>query len=445
MTHSIIQKSQLEGAQRLDAEYYQPKYLELIKLLEKQKTQKLENLLTDIRYGIYTEPDYLEEGVDFLRGSNLCAYGIDGDILKVNKLAIPNEKYLLKEGDLLIARSGSVGQISIIAPEFKNATFGSYTIRFRVQNINPYFLYVFLKTKYGRLQVKRLSTQVSQPNINVPNLKLIKILKVDPKAQDKIEVLVKQSYQENRKSKQLYQQAEQVLLEKVGFNKINLKDDLCYRSTLKQVQESHRFDAEHFQPKYQRLIAQLKKTGKIKPLSDITTSIQRGRQAVYDSNGKVLAFTEKHLGKQLLNADDAERTSQNFYVNNPLAQIPKEDILMYSIGAYIGRANIYLENQKSVASSNITIIKPDKERCNPIYLSVFLNSVLGCLQAEQWKASVGQQALYPSDIGKFIIYLSPKPFQQKIADLVQKSYQAQKRAKELLKQAKRKVEELIEE
>jgi len=32
---SIVWKSQLEGALRLDAEYYQPKYLQLVELLNK--------------------------------------------------------------------------------------------------------------------------------------------------------------------------------------------------------------------------------------------------------------------------------------------------------------------------------------------------------------------------------------------------------------------------
>lgn len=35
ITYSIIQKSQLEGGLRLDAEYYQPEYLEITKSIEK--------------------------------------------------------------------------------------------------------------------------------------------------------------------------------------------------------------------------------------------------------------------------------------------------------------------------------------------------------------------------------------------------------------------------
>lgn len=44
ITFSIIQKSQLEGAYRLDAEYYQPEYLEVAKKLKSIAHETLENI-----------------------------------------------------------------------------------------------------------------------------------------------------------------------------------------------------------------------------------------------------------------------------------------------------------------------------------------------------------------------------------------------------------------
>ena len=41
VNYSIIKKSQLEGAARLDAEYYQPVFLDVSKKLQKIKTIKL--------------------------------------------------------------------------------------------------------------------------------------------------------------------------------------------------------------------------------------------------------------------------------------------------------------------------------------------------------------------------------------------------------------------
>ncbi|MBT9145152.1 MAG: hypothetical protein DDT42_01022 [candidate division WS2 bacterium] len=41
---SIIQKSQLEGTHRLDAEYYQPEYLEILKNLNRLKATPIKEV-----------------------------------------------------------------------------------------------------------------------------------------------------------------------------------------------------------------------------------------------------------------------------------------------------------------------------------------------------------------------------------------------------------------
>ncbi len=50
----------------------------------------------------------------------------------------------------------------------------------------------------------------------------------------------------------------------------------------------------------------------------------------------------------------------------------------------------------------------------------------------------------PEQIKNLLIPILPKPTQQKIADLVRKSHESRKKAKELLEGAKQKVESLIE-
>ena len=48
------------------------------------------------------------------------------------------------------------------------------------------------------------------------------------------------------------------------------------------------------------------------------------------------------------------------------------------------------------------------------------------------------------DVESIVIPISPKSIQQKIAELVQKSHESRKKAKELLGEAKHRVEEMIE-
>lgn len=67
------------------------------------------------------------------------------------------------------------------------------------------------------------------------------------------------------------------------------------------------------------------------------------------------------------------------------------------------------------------------------------------MQTEKWlSGSSGQIEIYPSDIARYVVYLPSKEFQQRIADLVTQSWEARQKARQLLEEAKRKIEELVE-
>jgi len=78
------------------------------------------------------------------------------------------------------------------------------------------------------------------------------------------------------------------------------------------------------------------------------------------------------------------------------------------------------------------------------YLFIALRSVVGRLQFEKPTTGTSYPTITDEDIENVLIPILPKLTQQKIADLVCYSHEARKKAKELLEEAKRKVEELIE-
>ncbi len=67
---SIIKKTELEGETRLDAEYYQPEYLDLNKKLQGLKTKTIEDISESvISFGAYSLTSYIEwqnSGVPFI-------------------------------------------------------------------------------------------------------------------------------------------------------------------------------------------------------------------------------------------------------------------------------------------------------------------------------------------------------------------------------------------
>jgi restriction endonuclease S subunit len=371
---------------------------------------------------------------------------------EVKYATIPSEefaKYRLEHNDVLFNRVNSeefVGRTGI----FKLAgdyVFASYLIRIRTKpasQILPDYLNMFLNSAFGLRQIRKLSRRaVNQANVNAEELKRIKIAVLPSHHQEQIKKLCDESSSAFQASKRLYLEAENLLLDKIGFKNVDLSWSPRYAISAKGARTVGRFDAEHFQPKYGRLIKHLEKTGKAVKLGDIAPKAHRGAQPLYIEGGKVVVVNSQHLGRSLVNVEGCERTDEHDFNDNPKAHLRENDVLIYATGAYVGRTNVWLESMKAMASNHVTIVRPKKE-CDPRYLAVYLNSPLGILQADSWATGSAQRELYPEEISNFTVYLPSPSFQQKIAELVTAAYEARAKAKKLLEDAKRRVEELIE-
>ena len=195
----------------------------------------------------------------------------------------------------------------------------------------------------------------------------------------------------------------------------------------------------------------LKARVKVEKLRNIASFINHGKQPYYVENGDVPVLIQKHLGSQLLisyseivNMPGTPKTDRNFIEKYPEYLIRPFDILFYSVGAYLGRTNVVLENFESVPASFITLIRTKQEVCNSVYLGLFLNSEIGQLQSSRWKSASAQQYIYPKEIKEFIIPILSMSTQQEIASLVQQSHEARRKAKQLLEVAKKAIEIAIE-
>ena len=152
-------------------------------------------------------------------------------------------------------------------------------------------------------------------------------------AQKSIEDIYVESNRESRRSKALYLQAEQLLLDELGFKELDLSHQLCYTVPFKKTKEANRFDAEHFQPKCERLLQHLVNTGKTDLLGNLVAQpIKRGLQPTYVEGGEVIVVNSKYVGKQFVNIEQAERTDAEFWQVSKRAHTRKYDVIMNSTG-----------------------------------------------------------------------------------------------------------------
>jgi len=429
----------------LDAEYYRPEYLAYERSLSKHPI--LREFVVKILHPVEIKRAYEEKGIQILLAQNIRKNFLEFDVTVFMPEAVRAtlKRNELQENDIVMTRSGvNYGDTSPYFGEPSPLYSCADDLVIRPKpDLRSGYLATFFNTDAGRGLIRRGGYGAAQPHIAPTFLKSLHIPRFSREIEEQVDSVVRSARNEFKQADTLYVQAEQMVLYEVGFNKVDLSWSAGYTVTSKVASITGRIDAEHFQPKYARLIRHLEKTGKAVKLGDIAPKPHRGAQPSYTEGGNVVVVNSQHLGRHLVNVEGCERTDERDYNDNPRAHLCKSDVLIYATGAYVGRTNVWLESMRAMASNHVTIVRPKKE-CDPRYLAVYLNSPLGMLQADSWATGSAQRELYPEEISKFIVYLPLPSFQQKVADLVTAAYEARAKAKKLLEEAKRKVEELIE-
>lgn len=442
-TKSVIKVSELEGAKRLDAEYYHPKYFATIDALHELRAISLKTVAKPVKrrfIPVAGQPfSYIE-----ISEVNPSTGAINAAVL-LGEEAPDRAQWIVRKGDVIISTVRPIrNAIALITDEEDGFVCSSGFAVLKAEKITPEFLFVFMKVGHIAELLDRKTTATMYPAVSWSDIVSAPIFMPDKKVEQFVNQRVRQAQSELKHSEYLYLQAEQTLLGKIGWEKFDQSQPKSYAISLNHVNNVKRIDAEHFQPKYEKLLAHIKKAGNAKQIHKFLAGpILKGVTPEYIPGEEIVVVNSQHLGRYCLNFEGTDRTSDTFWRRNKRAQIKQFDVMIYATGAYVGRTNPYLENAKALAGVDLLLVRPNEE-CNPLYLSVYLNSPVGIWQAEKFASGSGQRHIYPDDVKQFLVYLPSNDFQEKIADLVIKSYQARKKAKTLLEEAKRKVEELIE-
>lgn len=439
---STVKLSQLEGQRRIDAEYYQPKYSATLEALHALNAVPLEKVAKPVKRKF--EP---KAGQSF---SYIEISGVDTGTGVINALSLPGDdiparaQWVVQKGDVIISTVRPVrNAIALITAEEDGFVCSSGFAVLKAEKVAPEFLFTFLKAKPIVELLDRKTTVTVYPAVSWQDILTIPIFIPDKELEQFVRERVAEAQSELKRSKSLYLQAERMVLKELGWDELDLSQPKCWTVYLSRAREVHRIDAEHFQPKYDKLIAHLKKTGKGRPIRDILSEpIQKGVTPEYDPDGPIVVINSQHLGQYCLNFEATDRTTEAFWKANRQAQIRQNDVMIYATGAYIGRTNTYLETDRALAGVDILLVRPTDE-CNPLYLAVFLNAPPGLMQSKKFASGSGQAHIYPEDVSCYWVYLPSWDFQQRVAELVRQSYQARQKAKALLEKAKKEVEELI--
>lgn len=443
---SHISKSNLVGAIRLDAEFWQPAFLAKENAIRAGNYTGLGALVSTFKKGIFyiLAREYAAQGIPFYRSSNV------GSVLhKENGLVfITPEKHkseyktALETGDLMMVKTGRSGA-SVVLDKQCNVSQDVIAVKVHRDRVNPYYLALYLNTSFGSSEMNRWFQGQVQPHLSLDDARRILVALLPEDVQEKCEAQVKESARLRTESTNAYQQAHELLESELGLGKLAFQKPVGYVAQFSDLEASRRSDAQHYQPRFNQLIDHIAALPS-KRVRDIRILNRRGLQPIYLKNGDVDVVNSQHLGPKHIDYDGLEKTSAKSFASTPEAHIQKDDLLIYTTGAYIGRTNVYLSDAKAMASNHVNILRL-QSGIDAAYMALVFQSIVGQFQTQQHARGSAQAELYPSDIDRFVVPLLDIDNQTAIGNLVRESLVKQRQSRQLLEQAKTRVEQLIEE
>lgn len=198
---------------RLDAEYYHPKYDALFSTLSKHKTMPLGGTRGIVSIKKSIEPGseaYLEEGIPFVRVSDVDKYEISTPPIKISTDFVPNiEDLYPKQDTILLSKDGSIGIAYKLERDIEAVTSGAL-LHLTVKDSNvvlPDYLTLVLNSPVVQLQAERDCSGAVIQHWKPSDIEKVLIPILDMSVQKEIASKVQESFRLREESKRLLELA----------------------------------------------------------------------------------------------------------------------------------------------------------------------------------------------------------------------------------------------
>ena len=393
------------------------------------------NLSDRIQYGVNT-PAINEGNARLVRISDIQDNKIIWD--KVPYCNIDDkliEQYLIKENDILFARTGgTVGKSVMAIDVIPNAVFAGYLIRSNYsKKLNGKYLKYFMESNLYWTQLKIGTTATAQPNCNGKTLAKM-IFPLPPiNEQQRIVNIIESLFTKLDKAKELIENT----LAKFEQNKMAiLHKAFTGELTAKWRKENNIDDIKE--------ASNIEKIPYIVPsgwywdkLKNVTVRIVDGDHnppAKEKEKTNYIMLSAQNIGYSgFINMDKVRYLSKdNFDKCHKRTCLEDEDILFSSVGS-IGNAMVYREkeNDKITFQRSVTIIKT---KTNPYYLRYVLLSPY-CQQIFKTESiGTAQKGFYIKQMKNLIVPVPTIEEQQEIVKVLDKLLAKYNKIKDLEKQ-----------
>ncbi len=452
---STVGSSALTESWRFDSEYWRAEYLDNLKTIRRVSSgglscRRIKNLVASVTGSAFYPSFvgyYSKNGLPFIRVADLGDLFLKDDgLVRISAAVIRAHRQVssILPGDLVIAKGGSIGGVCVLTGNFGESAVCRDVVAVRTDSalIDPYYLAVFLNTRYGRLQLERNKSQQVQAHLTFRAVEQLEVAYPNEGTQRLIRGIAISSLSALQEGKRNYADAQELLESELGLGSLEFHKPVGYTARFSELAVTGRADAQHYQPRYTQLLDNLSALPLFR-IRDIRTYNRRGIQPVYVDGGEIAVVNSRHLGARHIDYDGLEQTSATVFANSTEAHIHENDLLIYTTGAYIGRTNVYLQDVPALASNHVNILRL-APGIDAAYLGLVLQSIVGQFQTQKHARGSAQAELYPTDIDRFVVPIIDYDTQVDIGNLLRKSLAKQRCSKMLLEEAKTRVEQIIE-
>jgi len=366
------------------------------------------------RYALYganmSSEEYVSDGVRFLRTTDISENGeLEPDGVYVSPEVA--REYLLKDKDILISRSGTIGRAFVFAADVHpECAYAGYLVRFvPTKQLNSRLFFYFTKSAAFSdwLQTQLIFSTIG--NVNG------------------------QKYAQCRLT--LPPLAEQTAIAEFLDRETGKIDGLVaeQRRLMELLKEKRQAVISHAVTKGLNPHAPMKPSG-IEWLGDVPagwevrklgscTTITRLAGAEYtsfwqvDKEGAIIALRGQNIRENSLDIENCERISEELSQKLVRSKLFKGDVVYPCVGS-IGNAALIEENDRFHINQNIAKITPHQDKVCPSFLVQFLNSKVALESALFLNTSDAQPSILVGNLRKVKMSLPPMDEQKEIADFL---------------------------
>ncbi|AFL76258.1 restriction endonuclease subunit S [Thiocystis violascens] len=437
-----MQRSELNNELRIDAQYFQKRYLFEDACRRHFKSAPLGSLafITDGPHGYHeVDPASNIAMLTAKCAKNWFAARDEADTISLNTHS-SNQRSSLETGDLILSTRGTVGACAFVTARTLPANIDQDVARIAINQSAGFcakYVLAYLNSSFGQDWILRNSTGMVQQGLSLAKVRDLPIPLLRNELRENVAQVIDMAYMVLEDSRQSLADADSSLLVALGLSTWKPPEALTYVRSSRDAFEAGRMDAEYFAPRVANLLALLGRDGLA--LNDVAPA----RHERFTPTGTDRCHYIEIGGLETDGTAQAEAMFQQEAPTRATQHVRSDDVITSTVRPIRRLSAVIAPEQDGyVCSSGFVVLRPHLIRSE--VLLTYLRLPLVCELMDLHTSATMYPAISESDLLALPIPNIQASTQETITKAVQSARQAKQRATQLLEAAKRAVEIAIE-